>query len=152
MAKGRPGLIIGVILIAIILIGVVVVAAGGFGGNKVNIKGTAYYNAVTKWGISYNGYETREDSFFSLPFWYWPWTTRDVLVKVELWDINGNTYYGDIDVGTLSNIYETKDFVVELHHIPAGSYTGSIYLYEVDKDTGTSQQRVSCSIPSITVG
>jgi len=122
-------------IILIILIIIVSVfawsASAGIGGNKVTVTGTVYYNMITGWGVTCDGVSVKEDSFISSPLWYMPWETKDINVIVEL--SNGKTYSADGWVGKLNLVLGSTSFSVDLRHIPDGSYTGTIYLYEVKK-------------------
>jgi len=156
MEKSRVLLLI--IPAIIIIVALVVVASGSISigsGYKVTIKGTAYYNMITGWGVSYGGNIIQEDSLFSV-MWYWPWETKDVQIKVELRSTDGGVYHGETWVGTLSSIVGSREFAAELRHVPVGSYTGTIYIYEVEKiwfglSEGGRNLRGTCSISQIDI-
>jgi len=150
--------LVAILLIVIVIVGVLIASGSiSLGGNyKVTIQGTAYYDMFNGWGVTYNSYLVQEDSLISV-LWYWPWETKDIQIKVELQDSNGKIYHGDTWAGTLSSIVGSREFAVELRHIPAGSYTGTIYLYEVEKSWfGLSESsrnlRGHTGIPQIIIG
>jgi len=130
----KTKIFLALILIIIIVIVGALVASGsiGFGGNKVTVRGSVSYNMITGWSVSYSNSIVQPDDSLSV-LWYWPWTTMDVNAKVELTENSGKIYRGETWVGTLSSIVGSSSFSVELRHIPSGSYTGTIYIYEVEK-------------------
>jgi len=131
--KSKIGLIVLIILVAVVAIVAVVVAAGGIslgGENKVTIMGTAYYNVVSGWGVTYDDSVVTEDGFFAL-LWYFPWETHDINILVEM--DNGKTYSADCWAGKTNIISGSNAFSVELRHIPDGTYSGRIFVYEVEK-------------------
>jgi len=133
----KRGIII-IIILAIVIVSVLflwLTGSIGFGGYTVTVKGTAYYHIGGAWGVTYNGYSVREAGglSFNPGALYMPWETKDVYIHVELKNQEGKTYHNEIQIGAMSSITGSKQFTVELNHIPSGSYTGCIYLYEVEK-------------------
>jgi len=134
--KKRKIFIALILVIILSIVGVLVVTGAiGFGGYRVTVHGTAYYDALGGWGVSYKNRDIAEDNMFTiLPGWYWPWETKDVNIVVHLTNLGSGTEYTvDTWSGTLSAIIGSKDFDVTFHHLPQGNYDGMIYLYEVEK-------------------
>lgn len=124
------------LILLIILIIVLLFAFGviGTGGYKATVRGTAYYDIINGWGVTFNSCTVENDNILSvLPGFYWPWETKDINIIVEITD-NVKEYSSDIWIGSTSIIVGSKDFELTFHHLPVGSYTGSIFLYEVEKD------------------
>jgi len=129
----KAGLIILIILTVVIATFAVVVIAGGIsvgGDKKVTITGTVYYNMVTGWGVTYDGSVVTDDGFLAL-LWYAPWDTKDINVLVEM--DNGKTYSADCWAGKMNLVVGSTSFSVDLRHVPDGTYSGKIYVYEVEK-------------------
>jgi len=133
--KSKIGLIVLIILVLAVAVVAVVVAAGGIslgGGNKVTIMGTVSYSMWPGpgWGVTFDNHIVQEDGFFAL-LWYFPWETKDVNILVEM--DNGKTYSADGWAGKTNIISGSAAFSVELRHIPDGTYSGRIFVYEVEK-------------------
>lgn len=135
MKKTSFFLILLISIIIMILCVLVVTGKIGYGGNQVTIKGTLYYDMINGWGVTYNTYTSKPDnSFLTInPMWYWPWQTKDVNIKVELTGLD-KKYDADIWIGPISNIISSQNFNVIFRHIPNNSYSGTIYVYEVEKN------------------
>jgi len=128
---------IGKILVVMLLLFIVVMAmlfaTGTFrvGGYKVEVTGRVTFDVINKWDVSYDSQSVSEDTAL---LWYFPWETKDVNLVVEL--VNDETGLSIMEgawVGKLNNIVDSKLFTVTFRHVPSGSYTGTIYLYEVEK-------------------
>jgi len=121
-----------VIIIILLLVSVLVVSGAiGSGGNKVTVMGTVSYNMIGGWSVSYSSHLVEPDGLLSV-LWYWPWETKDINIKVQLSGSKG-VYNGETGVGTLSNIIGSTSFSVEVRHVPSGSYSGMIQVYECDR-------------------
>jgi len=134
MIKSKIGIIVIIVLVALVAIVAVVVAAGGIslgGENKVTIKGTVYYSVVTGWGVTFDSHLVQEDGFFAL-LWYMPWETKDINVVVNM--DNGKTHTADCWAGKTNIISGSNTFSVDFRHIPDGTYSGRIFVYEVEKE------------------
>lgn len=131
--KSKIGLIVIIVLVAVVAVVAAVVAAGGIslgGGNKVTIMGTVYYSVVTGWGVTYDSCIVKEDGFLAV-LWYAPWETKDVNVVVEM--DNGKTHTADNWIGKVFFVAGSNAFSVDLRHVPDGTYSGRIFVYEVEK-------------------
>lgn len=125
--------IVPVILIVLVIIAAafaIAVVAGGVGGNKVTVKGNVSYNIITGWGVTYDDCIVKEDGILTL-LWYMPWETKDIEVVVELSD--GKTYSASEWVDKLNLIIGSTSFSIDVRHVSEGDYTGTIYVYEVEK-------------------
>ena len=125
--------IIGIILILLILLGVGLAFAFQMPSNsyKVDVTGTVYYDMIGGWGVTYKDSNIQLDRGIFSVLWYWPWTTKDILVVVEL--TGSNSYYGESWIGTVSNIVGSKDFMVSFRHVEPSSYNGKVFVYEIEK-------------------
>ena len=134
----------GTVLILIILIGVVGLYVGNsmLDGYKVTVNGRINENLITGWGCEYLSHKTSSDSLFNVAYWYYPWETHDVQIKVKLQNQDtGKVYSGDTWIGSLLNIVDEERFTVDVHFVPRGDYSGIIQVYEVDKGfLGVSEQ------------
>jgi len=134
----------GTILLFIILIGITGLYIGNslLEGYKVSVNGEITENLVSGWDVAYISHKTSEDSLLSVSFWYYPWETKDVQIKVTLTNSDtGETYTGETWIGSLLNIIDSKRFNVDVHFVPQGNYDGVIRVYEVDKGfLGVSEQ------------
>jgi len=122
-------------ILLIILIIVLLFAFGviGTGGYKATVHGTAYYDIINGWGVTFNSATVENDGILSFyPGFYWPWETKDINIIAEITNNNQN-YESSIWIGSSSIIVGSKNFDTVFRHLPVGSYSGSIYLYEVDK-------------------
>jgi len=141
--NSKIGLAILIIVVAVVSIFAVVVIAGGVsfgGGNKVTVIGTASYNMLTRWSVSVDDYLVEEDGLFAL-LWYFPWDTKDILVVAEL-SGGGNKYKGEGWAGKLNVIAGSAGWSVDIRHVPSGSYSGKVWLYEVEKGIIGEKNRV----------
>ena len=138
--KGKLGFLIIIVLILIASI-IVIFQYPRDDVYKVTITGTAYYDAINKWGVTYSGNTVEQDKGFISTLFYWPWETKDVVIVVEI-SQDDKTYTGESWIGTLSGIVGSQSFSVELRHVPSGSYSGKIYLYEVEKEIFGEKSRV----------
>lgn len=141
--NSKVGLAILTIVVAVVAILAVVVVAGGIGigdDKKVTVMGNVGYNMITGWSISMDDYLVESDSFFAV-LWYMPWDTKDILVVAEL-SGGGNKYKGEGWAGKLNVIAGSAGYSVEIRHVPTGSYSGKLYLYEVEKGIIGEKNRV----------
>ena len=133
--QSKIGLIVIIILVALVVVIAAVVAAGGLsfgGGSKVTIRGTVYYSTWPGpgWGVTFDNHLVQEDGFLAV-LWSAPWETKDVNVVVKM--DNGKTYTADNWIGKVFFVGGSNAFSVEFRHIPDGTYSGRIYVYEVEK-------------------
>jgi len=133
MKRNSTVIVVGIILIVLLVVFFALIASGaiGSGGNKVTVMGTVSYNMIGGWSVSYSSHLVEPDGLLSVLF-YWPWETKDINIKVQLSGSDG-VYNGETWAGTLSSITGSKSFSAEVRHVPSGSYSGKILVYEVEK-------------------
>lgn len=131
--KSKVGIAILIVAIVIAVSFLTIIIAGGIslgGGKKVTIMGTVYYNMITGWGVTYDDSVITDDDFLAT-LWYMPWETKDIEVKVELSD--GKTYSSSAWTDKLNLVLGSTSFSVDLRHVSDGTYSGKIFVYEVEK-------------------
>lgn len=123
------------LIFILILVSVIFVADMFIEDNRVIVKGKVQYNAVSGWSVTYNTHSVQKDTLFDITFYYMPWETKDILILVTLQNTETNTKYnGETWLGSGNLLYTDFNFDVNIHHVPTGTYTGRITVYEVEKD------------------
>ncbi len=104
-------------------------------GYRVTINGQAGYGTIGGWGLEYSGYQNSMDNWYPFGLFSWPWETGDIVVDCYLSDVNGNSYHGSQNIGSVNNLdplTQYKQFHVPIRRVPAGTYELHIDVYEID--------------------
>ena len=135
--------ILGAIIIIILIISVVLLTVGSSilpsAGYRVEVKGTAYYNIATGWGVTYSSYTVVEDNWIpDLPF-----TFLNDKVDVEVYLSGPGNYHGSTRLPGHNPVLWEHNFDVPIRWVQHGTYSGRIDLYHVDMDDLTGFIQIS---------
>jgi hypothetical protein len=134
------GIIIAIIII--VIIGLMISQLLPSAGYKVTINGQAGYGTVGGWGLQFDSYQNSLDNWY--PFGFWPWETGDIVVDCYLSDVNGDSYHGSQNIGSVNNLNpltQYKPFHVPIRRVPVGTYHLRIDVYEVHSIVFIEQSR-----------
>jgi len=129
----KPGFfktLIGTVLIVsiILIIGFVLLADTIMGPSyQVDIKGTVHNDFLGGLSFTYTGYTIKQDSYTKLGFL----DTDEIIGIVTLYSNDGTMFTAQKSIGGLSLLWEDKELIVSVRHVPVGDYYGEFQIYQI---------------------